>query len=270
MVYLRLWVQRSKMKTRTKTLLVMALIVASFLAVTPVMAAAVDETSPQPEAFINRAQRLQSIQQSLKAKIQSRFQLAQPEDIEFDDLSEDEIDDRISAAENALAIEDGDTASPLWIARVYGSSWPLGDADVEENNLATPIGTMFAATKVKTTEYGVVYDIVWGIVGHNGERVGVKGVAVLGSDGVFVMKLQGDDLSLWAIGRIGKARFGVRLAMKGYMSHDGDMYGFHMRGSAHPIGWGWRTPQVQSTDALTPSVSAKNTNTKVRKMASTS
>jgi hypothetical protein len=265
MVYLRLRVPRSKMKTRTKTLLVMALIVASFLTVMPVMAAAEDDTAPQPEAFVNRVQRVQRIQQSLKAKIQSRLQLAQPEAIELDDLSEDEIDDRISAAESAPAVEDGDTASPLWIARTYGSSWPLGDADVEESNLATPIGTMFAATKVKTTDYGTVYDIVWGIVGHNGERVGVKGVAVLCSDGVFVMKLHGDDLSLWAIGRIGKARYGVRLAMKGYMSHDGEMYGFHMKGRAHPIGFGWRNPQTQSAEALTPSKSAK-----ARPMASTS
>lgn len=253
------------MKTRTKTLLVMALIAASVLTAIPAMAAAEDDTPPQPEAFVNRAQRVQRIQQPLKAKIQNKLQLAEPESIDLDDLSEDEIDDRISAAENAPAVDDGDTANPLWIARVYGSSWPLGDADVEESSLATPIGTMFAATKVKTTEYGTVYDIVWGIVGHNGERVGVKGVAVLSSDGVFVMKLQGDDLSLWAIGRRGRARYGVRLAMKGYMSHDGERYGFHMKGSAHPIGLGWRNPQTQSTDALTPSKSAK-----ARPMTSTS
>ena len=254
MVYLRLRVPRSKMKTRTKTLMVMALIVASVLAATPAMAAAEDDTAPQPEAFVNRAQR---VKQSLKARIRNRLQLVEPESIVIDDLSEDEIDDRISAAENAPAVEDDDAASPLWIARAHGSSWPLGDADVEESNLATPVGTMFAATKVKTTECGTVYDIVWGIVGHNGERVGVKGVAVLGSDGVFVMKFQGDDLSLYAIGRIGRARLGVRLAMKGYMSHDGETYGFHMRGNAHPIGLGWRNIQTQSTEALTPSTSAK-------------
>ncbi len=265
MVYLRLRVFRLKMKTRTKTLLVMALIVASVLTAIPAMAAAEDDTTPQPEAFVNRAQRVQRIQQSLKAKIQNRLQLAEPEPMDLDDLSEDEIDDRISAAEDAPAVEDGDTATPLWIARAHGSSWPLGDADVEESNLATPIGTVFAATKVKTTEYGTVYDIVWGIIGHNGERVGVKGVAVLGSDGVFVMKLQGDDLSLGAIGRIGRARLGVRLAMKGYMSHDGEIYGFHMKGNAHPIGLGWRNVQTQSTEALTPSKSAK-----ARPMASSS
>lgn len=265
MVYLRLRVFRLKMKTRTKILLVMALIAASFLTAMPATAAAEDDTTPQPEAFVNRAQRVQRIQQSLKAKIQNRLQLAEPEPMDLDDLSEDEIDDRISAAEDAPAVEDGDTATPLWIARAHGSSWPLGDADVEESNLATPIGTVFAATKVKTTEYGTVYDIVWGIVGHNGERVGVKGVAVLGSDGVFVMKLQGDDLSLGAIGRIGRARLGVRLAMKGYMSHDGEIYGFHMKGNAHPIGLGWRNVQTQSTEALTPSKSAK-----ARPMASSS
>ena len=265
MVYLRLRVLRSKMKTRTKTLLVMALIVASFLTVMPVTAAAEDNTTPKPEAFVNRAQRVQRNKQSLKARIQNRLQLVKPESIDIDDLSEDEIDDRISAAENAPTIEDDDTASPLLIARAHGASWPLGDADVEESNLAIPVGTMFAATKVKTTEYGTVYDIVWGIVGHNGERVGVKGVAVLGSDGVFVMKLQGDDLSFYAIGRIGRARFGVRLAMKGYMNHDGEMYGFHMKGTAHPIGFGWRNPQTQSAEALTPSKSAK-----ARPMASSS
>lgn len=265
MVYLRLRVPRSKMKTRTKTLMVMALIVASFLTVMPVTAAAEDNTTPKPEAFVNRAQRMQRNKQSLKARIQNRLQLAKPESIDIDDLSEDEIEDRISAAENAPTIEDDDTANPLWIARAHGASWPLGDADVEESNLAIPVGTMFAATKVKTTEYGTVYDIVWGIVGHNGERVGVKGVAVLGSDGVFVMKLQGDDLSFYAIGRIGRARFGVRLAMKGYMSHDGEMYGFHMKGAAHPIGFGWRNLQTQSAEALTPSKSAK-----ARPMASSS
>ena len=265
MVYLRLRVPRSKMKTRTKTLMVMALITVSFLTVMPVAAAAEDDTTPKPEAFVNRAQRVQRNKQSLKARIQNRLQLAKPESIDLDDLSEDEIDDRISAAENAPAVEDGDTANPLWIARAHGASWPLGDADVEESNLAIPVGTMFAATKVKTTEYGTVYDIVWGIVGHNGERVGVKGVAVLGSDGVFVMKLQGDDLSFCAIGRIGRARLGVRLAMKGYMSHDGEMYGFHMKGTAHPIGFGWRNPQTQSAEALTPSKSAK-----ARPMASSS
>ncbi len=265
MVYLRVRVLWLKMKTRTKTLLVMALIVASVLTAMPAMAAAEDDTAPQPEAFVNRAQRVQRIKQSLKARIQNRLQLVKPELMDIDDLSEDEINDRISAAENAPDVEDGDTASPLWIARAHGSSWPLGEADVEESNLATPVGTVFAATKVKTTEYGTVYDIVWGIVGHNGERVGVKGVAVLCSDGVFVMKLQGEDLSLWAIGRISRARLGVRLAMKGYMSHDGEMYGFHMRGMAHPIGFGWRNPQTQSTEALTPSKSAK-----ARTMASTS
>lgn len=265
MVYLCLRVPRSKMKTRTKTLMVMALIVASFLTVMPVTAAAEDNTTPKPEAFVNRAQRMQRNKQSLKARIQNRLQLAKPESIDIDDLSEDEIEDRISAAENAPTIEDGDTANPLWIARAHGASWPLGDADVEESNLAIPVGTMFAATKVKTTEYGTVYDIVWGIVGHNGERVGVKGVAVLGSDGVFVMKLQGDGLSFYAIGRIGRARFGVRLAMKGYMSHDGEMYGFHMKGAAHPIGFGWRNLQTQSAEALTPSKSAK-----ARPMASSS
>jgi hypothetical protein len=265
MEYLRLRVHRSKMKTRTKTLIVMALIVTTFLTAMPVMAAAEDNTTSKPDAFINRAQPMQRIQQSLKAKIQNRLRLMEPEPIVIDDLSEDEIDDRISAAENAPAVEDEDTASPLWIVRAYGSSWPLGDADVEESNLATPIGTVFAATKVKTTEYGTVYDVVWGIVGHNGERVGVKGVAVLGSDGVFVMKLQGDDLSLSAIGRIGRAWLGVKLAMKGYMSHDGETYGFHMKGTAHPIGFGWRNLQTRSAEAQTPTKSAK-----ARTMASTS
>lgn len=262
MVNLCLRFDRSKMKTKSKTLLVMALIVASALAVTmtPIMAAAEETPNvPTPEAFVNRAQSMEQNKQSLRARIQSRLQAAKPEALDIDDLSDDEIEDRLYAAVNAPETDDEDSgANPLWIARAVGSAWPLGDADVDASSVATPVGTMFAATKIKTTEHGTVYDIVWGIVGHDGERVGVKGVAVLCSDGVFVIKMEGDDLALYGIGRIGKAWYGVKLAMKGYMKHDGEMYGFRMRGGAHPVRFNIkRNTQTLGPETLTPSKGVK-------------
>ncbi|MBN2336034.1 hypothetical protein JXL21_10790 [Candidatus Bathyarchaeota archaeon] len=249
------------MKTKSKTLMVMALIVASVLAssMVTIMAAAEESSDIQtPEAFSTRVERVESAKQSLRTTIQEKLQAIRPEALDVDDLSEDEIEDRLDKALNAPETDDGDNgANPLWIARATGSAWPLRNADTSDTDLTKAIGTMFAATKIKTTEYGVVYDIVWGIVGHGGERVGVKGIAILGSDGVFVMKLQGDDLSLAAIGKVGRAGFGVRLAMKGYMSHDGDSYGFRMSGRAYPLSFNWRQPATATAESLTPSSAVK-------------
>ena len=57
------------------------------------------------------------------------------------------------------------------------------------------------------------------------------------SDGVFYMTLECEDLSFKAIGRIAPAKMGVRVAMKGYMTHDGVEYSHSMRGRAVPFGW---------------------------------
>ena len=65
----------------------------------------------------------------------------------------------------------------------------------------------------------------------------IEGFAVLDSDEVFYMALEGEELSFKAIGKIAPARMGVRVAMKGYMTHDGVEYSHTMRGRAIPFGW---------------------------------
>ena len=57
------------------------------------------------------------------------------------------------------------------------------------------------------------------------------------SDGVFYMSLDGENLEFKAIGKIAPAMGGVRVAMKGYLTHDGVEYSHTMRGRAIPFGW---------------------------------
>jgi hypothetical protein len=63
----------------------------------------------------------------------------------------------------------------------------------------------------------------------------VKGYAILDSDGVFYLKLEGDGMVFKSIGKMAPAGIGVRVVMKGYMTHDGSDYSFQMHGRAIPL-----------------------------------
>lgn len=67
-----------------------------------------------------------------------------------------------------------------------------------------------------------------------GEKHNVIGYALLDSDGVFYMKLDG-DLAFKSIGRIHGYWFGVRVSMKGYIVDDDVTYSHKMRGWAIPL-----------------------------------
>jgi len=54
---------------------------------------------------------------------------------------------------------------------------------------------------------------------------------------VFYMALDGEDLEYKAIGKIAPAMGGVRVAMKGYITHDGVEFSHTMQGRAVPFGW---------------------------------
>jgi len=124
----------------------------------------------------------------------------------------------------------------LWILNARGVTVAISPVtDAAETN--TRIGLQLVAEKIKATEYGVLYEVHWGRILHEGENVEIEGLAVLDSDGVFYMALEGDDLSFKAIGRIAPAQMGVRVAMKGYMTHNGVEYSHTMRGRAIPFGW---------------------------------
>ena len=98
----------------------------------------------------------------------------------------------------------------------------------------------------KTTEYGKLYKVLWGRINHEGDKVEIEGYAVLDTDGIFYMKLEGEDMSFKSIGRISPAGIGVKVAMKGYMVHEDTDYSFEMQGRAIPLRGGLIRNRIQN------------------------
>jgi hypothetical protein len=142
------------------------------------------------------------------------------------------VDDRISEAELAEPIEEV-KRSVLWYLNTYGYTTSVSPVtDVAQSRLR--IRLQLIAEKIKITRFGALYEIHWGRVTHNGEEYEVSGYALLDSDGVFYMKLDG-DVAFKSIGRIHQAWFGVRVKMKGYLIEDESTYNHYMRGWAIPL-----------------------------------
>ncbi len=152
--------------------------------------------------------------------------------VNITDLNEADIDDKFAEVEAADAVEDVE-GSVVWYLNARGMSTEL-DPVTDAANPAEPVGLQLIAEKVKATDYGVLYKVLWGRVNHGGEKVDITGYAILDGD-VFYMKLEGDGMSFKAIGKIAPAGIGVRVAMKGYMSHDDVDYSFRMHGRAIPL-----------------------------------
>lgn len=154
---------------------------------------------------------------------------------DISDLDETSIDDTIDKALEAEEIpeEDVNRAPPLWYLNAYGvtiAEDPVTDAAETRNRIRLQI----LAEKVRHTEYGALYKIHWGRVTHKGEKYDVEGYALLDSDGIFYMKLDG-EVAFKSIGRIHPYWFGVRVSMKGYIVEDDITYSHKMRGWAIPL-----------------------------------
>jgi len=179
-------------------------------------------------------QQVQQYKENLRQRIQTG---TTPEEIDLIDLDETTIEIRLAEVEAAGEIEGEETiVGGLWILNARGVTVAISPVtDAAETN--TRIGLQLVAEKIKATEYGVLYEVHWGRILHDDENVEIEGLAVLDNDGVFYMTLEGEDLSFKAIGRIAPAKMGVRVVMKGYMTHDGVEYSHTMRGRAIPFGW---------------------------------
>ena len=226
-----------KMKT-TKKMMIAALLTLAVLSVgiTPIFAAPDTSMSRGDVSVQKRSQNaftsVMTQGQAIREQIRQRLE-AMNTPLDITDLNEADVDDKFAQVDVAPEVEDG-TGSVVWYLNARGMSVPL-DPVVEEENPAEPVGLQLIAEKVKATEFGVMYKILWGRVHHNGEKVDITGYAILDSDGVFYMKLEGEDLGFKAIGRIAPAGIGVRVAMKGWMNHDDVSYSFKMHGRAIPL-----------------------------------
>ena len=226
-----------KMKETKKTM-VATLIIVMVLAVGVIPISAQPDNAPGITSNPgvgkgNRQGQLKSYRESLRARIQQ----AKPDATDLSTLDESDVDPRIAEALEAEAIADEENAfGALWILNVHGTTVTVSPVTDAELN-ADRIGLQLVAEKIKNTELGAVYEVHWGRILHDEERVEIEGYAILDSDGVFYMKLEGEDLDFKAIGRIAPAMHGVRVAMKGYMTHDGIQYSHEMQGRAIPFGW---------------------------------
>ena len=235
-----------KMKATKKTMIATLMIVMVLATgITPIIAQsdnALDSNSlagrdTASSAGKGRPMWIQQVQQ-YKENLRQRIQTGTtPEEIDLNDLDEATIVTRLAEVEAADEIEGEETiVGGLWILNARGVTVAISPVtDAAETN--TRIGLQLVAEKIKATEYGVLYEVHWGRILHDGENVEIEGLAVLDSDGVFYMALEGEDLSFKAIGRIAPAKMGVRVVMKGYMTHDGVEYSHTMRGRAIPFGW---------------------------------
>jgi hypothetical protein len=235
-----------KMKATKKTMIATLMIVMVLATgITPIIAQS--DNAPNSNARTGRetasnagksrpmwVQRMQQYKENLRQRVQTG---TTPEEIDLDDLDEATIATRLAEVEAADEIEGEETiVGGLWILNARGVTVAISPVtDAAETNIR--IGLQLVAEKIKATEYGVLYEVHWGRVLHDGENVEIEGLAVLDSDGIFYMALQGEALSFKAIGRIAPAKMGVRVAMKGYMTHDGVEYSHTMRGRAVPFGW---------------------------------
>lgn len=227
-----------KMKT-TKKMMVSALLILAVLSVgiTPIFAA--QDTASRGEANAqlgarkgNVLTRMSAQGETIRAQIKQRLE-ALNTPIDISDLNEVMIDDIFAQIEEADSLED-DAETVVWYLNTRGTATPQASVTDAEDP-SEPLGVQLIAEKIKTTEYGKLYKVLWGRVNHDGVKVEVEGYAVLDSDGVFYMKLQGEDLGFKSIGRISAAGIGVRVAMKGYMTHMDTDYSFQMHGRAVPL-----------------------------------
>lgn len=169
----------------------------------------------------------------LKPALTNTIREARPANIvDLADFDESTIDTRISEAEKAESIEEV-TGSVLWYLNANGYTTvesPVTDASQSRFRIRLQLVT----EKIKVTEFGVLYEVHWGRVTHNGEQFEVTGYALLDGDGVFYMKLDG-EVAFKSIGHISPAWFGVRVSMKGYLVDDEFTYSHQMRGWAIPL-----------------------------------
>jgi len=218
-----------KMKTKNKMMIALLVISTNTAGLIPVNAV----TNQLSARRLNTAQVKPAIVTEVKPVPSNSLSISRPiQAVDLSTLDESIIDEPISEAEKAAPIEE-DRGVPLWYLNAYGYT-TITSPTVDAAQTSFRIRLQMLAEKVKVTEFGVLYKVHWGRVTHNGEQFTVEGYALLDSDDVFYMKLDGET-AFKAIGRIHGAWFGVRVSMKGYLVDDEVTYSHQMRGWAIPL-----------------------------------
>ena len=133
----------------------------------------------------------------------------------------------------------------VWIVVARGNSWEA-EPSTDAIEARLPMGVRFAARPVIDTGDGVLFRVPRGVVGHDGETYRVEGYGwARKEDGVFYMKLDGEDIHLKVVGKVyprnvdaasNARRFrSHRVVMKGKMTAGDEDYLFSLQGRAFRV-----------------------------------
>ena len=152
-----------------------------------------------------------------------------------------QIDDLIASLLEAEGEEGGDG---VWLLNAHGQA-TLVDQESEEEQ---PLAVQALLVKENGDDEAVLYKVAWGRVRVGDAWVQVSGYAAR-HEGLVYLKLEGEDVSLYAVGRPYSAGIGVRLALKARVTWEGEPYQATMRGRATPLGLGPKWGPAMPTPA---------------------
>lgn len=133
----------------------------------------------------------------------------------------------------------------IWVVVAKGYSWKT-EPTTDAVEVRIPMAIRFGAKPVMDTGDGILFKVPRGTVGHDGDRYEFEGYGwVRKIDGVFYMKLEGDDVWLKVIGRVYPRLYDATdcvrrlrfhpVVMKGKMSVEGEGYLFALKGRAFRV-----------------------------------
>lgn len=185
----------------------------------------------------NSASNIQKIRLATKS-VQSE------EDLDVESVDEALIEKYVQEYEK-LPDDQKPHARCIWVVVARGYSWKI-EPTTDAVEARIPMAIRFRAKPVMDTGDGILFKVPRGIVGHDDDRYGFEGYGwVRKSDGIFYMKLEGDDIRLKVIGKVyprlsdtsdcvRRLRFHA-VVMKGKMSVEGERYTFALKGRAYRV-----------------------------------
>lgn len=166
------------------------------------------------------------------------------EDLDVESIDETLIKEYIQEYEK-LSNDQKPHGRCIWVVMAKGYSWKTEPTtDAVESRI--PMTIRFRAKPVMDTGDGILFKILRGIVEHDDVRYEFEGYGwVRKDDGIFYMKLEGDDIWLKVIGRVYPRLYDATdcvrrlrfhpVVMKGKMSVEGEMYLFALKGRAFRV-----------------------------------
>ena len=151
----------------------------------------------------------------------------------------------------------------IWVVVSKGYSWKT-DPTTDAVEARIPMTIRFRAKPVMDTGDGILFKVPRGIVGHDDVRYEFEGYGwVRKDDGIFYMKLEGDDIWLKVIGRVYPRLYDATdcvrrlrshpVVMKGKMSVEGERYLFALKGRAFRVCLHTCKPVAMPEETVEPS-----------------